>query len=194
MNRRNEGVPAGGRVSRVHGRVGPDLGLTGLAREASTLCGNLLLNLALCWCRRAYGRKGGHGRESGIGGSAHAISLSVPPKTATKFDDAVNQSLGQTPWPDLSVLGVVAGDVDVLVPAGAAEILELRQDLTSIAHETCRLLQYASASVPQAQLALVEDDLVHRGVCQHLWPGRLGVEPGWLGLLVDEVGVALELQ
>ena len=125
-------VPASRWITRVPGRVGPDLGLAGLAREASTLCGNLLLNLALCWCCRAYGRKGGHRRESGIGGSAHATSLSVPPKTATKFNDAVNQSLGQTPWPDLSVLGVVPRDVDVLVPTWAAQVGELRKDLGGV--------------------------------------------------------------
>ena len=44
----------------------------------------------------------------------------IPPKTATQFNDAVDQALGHTPWPDLRVFGVVARDVDVLVSAGAA--------------------------------------------------------------------------
>ena len=48
------------------------------------------------------------------------IDHGIPPQTATKVDYAVDQSLGHTPWPNLRVLAVVPGDVDMLVPAGAA--------------------------------------------------------------------------
>ena len=82
----------------------------------------------------------------------------------------------------------------VLVPAGAAQADELAEDLRGVAHEASRLLQDAVAAISQAQLALVEDDLVHVGVSQHLRPGRLGVQPGGLGLLVDEEAAELELQ
>ena len=65
----------------------------------------------------------------------------------------------------------------MLVLLGAAQVDELVEDLGRVAHETGRLLQDAVVAVPQAQLALVEDDLVHTGSGQHLRPGRLGVQP-----------------
>ena len=120
MNGRGERVSAGLWVSRVHGRVCPDLGLAGLARIASTLSRDLLLNLALGWCCCADGRKGGYSRESGVSVTTGSIAPGSPPQTATKVDNAIDQSLGQPPWPNLRVLGVVPRDVDVLVPAGAA--------------------------------------------------------------------------
>ena len=113
-------------------------------------------------------------------------------QTATKVHTALGESLGHPPWPDLHVLTVVAGDVDVLVPAWAAQVDELVEDHGRVAHESSRLLQDAVVAVPQAQLALVEDDLVHAGGRQHLRPGRLDVQPRWLGLLVDEIAAELD--
>ena len=191
MDGRDEGVSAGRWVSRVHGRVCPDLGLAGLAREASPVRRHLLLDLAFGWCCCADARKGGDRRKRGAWWTTPVTDVGGPPQATTQVNDAVDQTLGQTPWPDLSVFGVVPRDVDVLVLAWAAQVGELREDLGVVADQAGGLLQDASPTVPQAQLALVEDDLVHRGVRQHLWPGMLGVEPGRLGLLVDEVAAVL---
>ena len=81
---------------------------------------HLLLNLALGWCCSADGRKRWDSRERGVRAATGTTRTSSPPQTATKVDDTIDQSLGQPPWPDLRVLGVVPRDVDVLVPAGAA--------------------------------------------------------------------------
>ena len=110
-----------GRSEWVPGRVGPDLGLAGPAIVASARRSDVLSDRAFRGFG-AYCREGGD-RWEGVGVRRLTIGITsggLAAQTATKVHDALDESLGQPPWPDLRVLGVVPRDVDMLVPAGSA--------------------------------------------------------------------------
>ena len=87
----------------------------------------------------------------------------------------------------------MALDVDVLVTSRTSQTPELPQDLRTVADKLGGLPEYAALAVPEAQLALVEDNRVHRRVCSYSRPGRFIIKPGTLRLLVHEERVLLDL-
>ena len=88
----------------------------------------------------------------------------------------------------------MALDVDVSVTSRTLKAFELAQDLGRVADQLSRLPEDPAVLVLEAQLALVEYYRVDRRMIAYLWPWRLVVQPGALRLLVDEVGVQLDLK